>query len=389
MTSKARRIATASALLVLGLPAAAHAGTASVVDGRLVLDAAGDYIEGEVFHSGSEATLYDYTGILTLGDGCEEAAPDPLAALSDEPGGQYTCSGVTAGVELAGGAQGDYLYAEATAPITLRGAGGDDYLTVYGAPARLEGADGDDYLRGGAQADVLDAGPGRDLLSTGGGDDSLSGGDGRDTLQADTDKAVTVALAGIGVEVVLTGYKDDVVTGDERFNEITTADGKDTVDPGGGSDLVDAGADDDTINARDGAVDDIVCGEGADRVVADPDDFAGADCETVERAALPVAAAPGPPATTLQLQARWRRNRLLVSGRVLPASGCEGGGITVSVAGLGKRVRKVGTTLRRDCTFAVRIRGKGRRARVSASFAGTPSLSPAAAAPVSAARRSR
>ena len=119
-------------------------------------------------------------------------------------------------------------------------------VTVYG------GADQDEVI-GGPLADVIDGGAGWDRLTGGAGDDTLTGREGED------------ALAG--------GTGNDVLVGSEE------------------SDSFDGGPGDDDIRSRDGVPETVTCGEGNDRVSADPADVAALDCESVERA-LP---GSGPP----------------------------------------------------------------------------------------------
>jgi hypothetical protein len=57
-------------------------------------------------------------------------------------------------------------------------------------------------------------------------------------------------------------------------------------------DTILAGAGSDTVLAADGDTDRITCGDGNDRVVADPADIVGPDCEAVTRSAP--AASPAP-----------------------------------------------------------------------------------------------
>jgi Ca2+-binding RTX toxin-like protein len=432
MEFTARRLATACAALVLALPASAQAASIAVDGGQLKIDGASGYLDLDVLQDGSDFTVYDYSGDVTAGSGCAAAAPDPVAIVTGGgDGDQYTCTGDVAGVTVEGGAQGDYVYLGASVPAVMHGNAGDDYLSASGAAERLDGGDGDDNLRAGDQSDtlvggdgdddlqadpssfddtgaspsgapdVLDGGAGRDFLNGGAGADTVTGGDGRDAVVYFGGGPVTVSLAApapggdaiTGVEVVMTDTKDDVVTGDARFNELYTSEGNDTADGGAGSDLIDTGDGDDTVLARDGAVDDISCGKGNDKVTADPDDFVDADCEAVERAAAPVTAAPSLPIPALQLAARVKHRRLAITGRVVPpagsdASACAGGGVTIAIAGLGKRVKHVGTALRADCTFSVKVKAgkRARRARVSASFAGTPRLGAASSAPMKARR---
>ena len=124
---------------------------------------------------------------------------------------------------------------------------GDDQANEFaapevGPPGTLVGNGGDDVLiAGDAHGDTVDGGAGADLVEGGFGDDRLAGGPGRDTVNGDRKS---------------------------RCNEYSC-------------DLFVAG--NDTIEVRDGEVDSVTCGTGADRVVADQDDVVAADCETVDR----------------------------------------------------------------------------------------------------------
>jgi hypothetical protein len=60
-----------------------------------------------------------------------------------------------------------------------------------------------------------------------------------------------------------------------------------TVNPGPGVDSVTTGGAADTTNARDGAIDTISCGAGADTAIVDANDAVSSDCETVQ---IPAAA---------------------------------------------------------------------------------------------------
>jgi len=115
-------------------------------------------------------------------------------------------------------------------PDVIRGTGDDDVLRGAGGADRLLGFGDDDRLYGGPGADVLTGGDDDDRLYGGAGADRLIGGD-----------------------------DDDLVVG------------------GAGPDL---------ILARDGERDDVRCGAGRDRVVADQlDRLTG--CETVDRRTVP------------------------------------------------------------------------------------------------------
>lgn len=130
---------------------------------------------------------------------------------------------------------------------SFTGDAGDNEFAApqVGRAGTLLGLAGNDTLiAGDAHGDVVDGGAGDDLVEGGFGDDKLTGGPGRDTIAGDRKS---------------------------RCNEYSC-------------DLFVAG--NDTIDVRDGEVDSVSCGTGADRVIADTVDTIAADCETVERAAV-------------------------------------------------------------------------------------------------------
>lgn len=110
---------------------------------------------------------------------------------------------------------------------------------------RLAGSSSGDALYGGSGADVLLGGAGSDLIWGYGGNDRIAGGSGPDAIDA--------------------GAGNDIVYG------------------GPGSDYILGGSGNDVIYARDGARDQIICGTGRDRVVADRVDRVAHDCERVTR----------------------------------------------------------------------------------------------------------
>jgi Ca2+-binding RTX toxin-like protein len=126
-------------------------------------------------------------------------------------------------VEVAIGGPGDDLLTGSDGPNSLIGGSGDD---------TIDGAAGDDTLNAGYGDDNLDGGPGADVLQAGSGDDSLSGEDGPDQLVGDV--------------------------------------GVDSFDGGDGNDA---------IASRDGAREDVACGDGSDAADADAFDNVDDDCE--------------------------------------------------------------------------------------------------------------
>lgn len=112
-------------------------------------------------------------------------------------------------------------------------------------------------LVGTAKANYLPGGGGDDVLLGLGGPDTLMGGAGDDRLDGGT--------------------------------------GNDYLDGGKGRDRLAGGGGSDTIVAADGAIDQISCGAGNDRVLADPTDVISPDCEVVS---FPAQKEPETPGTT-------------------------------------------------------------------------------------------
>jgi len=204
--------------------------------------------------------------------------------------------------------------------------GNDGPNALKGENADLDGRGGDDVLTGGdtTRQERIDGGAGNDTLVGGFGPDLLIGGEGVDSFSGDRTQSNVIA------------------TGDDR------------------------------IEARDGNVEQIGCGVGADVVIADAGDVAASDCESVDRAAAPGGTTPGgttpggtnpgatggatrPLAGTLTTRFRrvtggWRITRLDISA--IPA------GATVEV-----RCRGRGCPLTRRT-----LRPSGGRASATASF---------------------
>src|SRR4051794_11262729 len=106
----------------------------------------------------------------------------------------------------------------------------------------------------------------------------------------------SVALSEIGGALCSVGepWKFRCPTSSVASADVYLGDGADTLDAtnssiamtvytGPGSKTITTGSGTDTINARNGSVDQITCGDGADSVAADNDDSVGADCEQVTR----------------------------------------------------------------------------------------------------------
>jgi hypothetical protein len=169
---------------------------------------------------------------IVAGEGCFQESP---SLVNCGQGGV----GLTATVVLGGG---DDTYDDRVArtdwPVADVDAGdGDDIVTGSYGNDLLRGGAGDDTLRGIAGNDQLDGGAGDDTIHGGADDDTVIGGPGRDAINGDGDYSGTTL---------------------------------------GGND---------TIRARDGELDQVTCGWGADVAELDTSDLADVDCEAVDRAA--------------------------------------------------------------------------------------------------------
>lgn len=172
---------------------------------------------------------------------------------------------------------------------TLVGDDGPNELIApeTGRAGVLRGLGGNDVIvAGDSHGDVIDGGAGDDDIQGGFGDDTIVGGPGRDTIHGDRKS---------------------------RCNELHC-------------DL--AGFGNDTIDVRDGEIDSVTCGPGADRVIADANDVIAADCEIVERAAAP---STGPEGKTGEPRAKAdakvkgaKLAKALKSGLTVTVSGVTG-----------------------------------------------------------------
>ena len=195
---------------------------------------------------------------------------------------------------LDGGSGDDTLFTATNSGGTpvLRGGAGDDQITLHEAGAgQAAGGDGDDrILYDGIPADPatvrLDGGAGNDVYAFGPVvlPTALQPGPGIDTLDQST------ALFGLNfnfadcpgcVEVVVGTAQADTITGDRNAQAIFGGAGDDQLDGGGGSDVISGDDGADTIGARDGSIDVVRCGDGADTVSADRRDLVSRTCETV------------------------------------------------------------------------------------------------------------
>ena len=218
--------------LLLVLPAAASATTTATRVGNAITITGDDGPNVVSVDSNGNFIMYkDPTGPnIVAGDGCFQ---ENSSLINCGQGGV----GLTATVVLGGG---DDTYDDRVArtdwPVADLDAG-DGNDTVNGSYGNdlLRGGAGNDTLRGIAGNDQIDGGPGDDTIHGGADDDTIFGGPGRDSIYGDGDYSGTTL---------------------------------------GGND---------TIKARDGEVDQVTCGWGADSAELDTGDLEDVDCETVDR----------------------------------------------------------------------------------------------------------
>lgn len=356
---------------------------------------------------------------VELGDGDDEQYVSlgvrvPITVLggagNDDIGTQETAG------TLDGGPGNDRVIGD-DGDDTLIGGDGNDTIEGKVGSDRVDGGAGDDHISGdgseGQWSDVIDGGSGTDTIDLdwtdrtydyvqphirltlgGGADDGRPGerDDVRNVEQLDLYLSADVTgtdageklmfhqttrgmrIDGLGGDDTLQGGEGpDVVRGGAGDDTVDGSFGDDDIDPGPGRDTVfgdlksgdcgpywcknDYGSD--TIQARDGEVDSITCGAGADRAVVDANDVVAPDCETVERGAAPPPPRPDDP------RGRDPRARAGVSLTAVRARlrAALARGLVVRVAGLRPRARVALTARAGRRTVA--------RGRASASAAGT------------------
>lgn len=285
--------------------------------------------------------------------------PDTVATVTAGSGSDQIYGG--SGADNLNGGSGNDEIRGGDGNDTIEGGDGNDRLEGDGGNDVVRGGGGDDRLKGGDGNDVQDGGDGNDILGqddTHSGADDLRGGSGSDELWfASHAPGITVTLdeqandgvpgegdnvhadfekyalspgddtfVGSAARDVVDGLNgNDVLHGAGGDDELVTTSGNDQLFGEGGDDLLIAGGGNDTLDggpgrdsffgdyrecsayscpagadrilARDGEVDTVSCGAGADIAQLDDVDVVSGDgfqtCESIDRAA---ARTNGPPA---------------------------------------------------------------------------------------------
>lgn len=175
---------------------------------------------------------------------------------------------------------------------------------IAGDIEELTGGSGDDLLVGNAKSNRLVTGAGSDLAIGRGGGDGLTG-----------DESSTPDDPG---DRLIAGAGPDVITGGP---------GPDRIAAGPGWDSVSGGAGEDRVDLRDGARDDVECGDGADALILDGFDFftsLAGRCEDVRRDAPAGAVFNNPSSESLETRYGSRTAGAILGCPGDAPSPCEG-----------------------------------------------------------------
>lgn len=307
------RLTFATFSAALALAPAAHAATATTVNGELRYTAvAGEANDVRLTRvSGNTFRVTEAGTTITAGAGCTQENPN-----------QVTCVTSRRPV-LRLGDLNDRAVTATSRGVILRGEDGDDFLRGGSGGDRLEGGNGNDQLFGLSRGDALRGGSGNDSLQGGTGGDSELGGSGDDLIHqgptangADTldgqdgfdtldygarTNSLRIDVNGLrddgevhanerdsvsaGFDRVIAGSASDAIGGREATEELYGNGGGDVIEGRRGDDRIDGGPGIDQVRARDLSADTIVCGSELDSVAADERDTVAADCERVRRVA--------------------------------------------------------------------------------------------------------
>jgi Ca2+-binding RTX toxin-like protein len=214
---------------------------------------------------------------------------------------------------------------------------GEGNDTITGVE-NVTGGEFDDTLIGDAGTNELFGERGDDTLEGGGGDDHLRGGLGTDTVgYANASSGVTVNLS----TKTATGEGTDTI---EELENVTGSSFGDTLTGNGSFNRIKALGGNDLVNVRDNGGDEVSCGSGVDKAIADRHkvDTIQADCEEVDATPEPGSGGSGGGSSggLLLVASVAHRQRLAAKGAVLVKVSCPRVACTV-VAGASSRRPKM------------------------------------------------
>ncbi|MDQ2621787.1 MAG: hypothetical protein M3Y45_01980 [Actinomycetota bacterium] len=260
---------------------------------------------------------------VSLNDVADDGASCPGAGCENDD--------IGSDIERVSGTRGPDSLTGSAGPESISGDDGDDVINGLDGPDDLSGGVGNDTVSGGGGNDELNGGSGADALEGGAGDDvvrpdftdqstdTVGGGPGFDMTETDLYfEPVRISLNGLAddgirnpdvtsppdnvkgdIEGLFGSDGADLLTGNGSENlliggggadrllgrggpdEIQGGRGADVLDGGRGPDLLVGGSGPDRFKSRDSRRDELRCGAGVDRVVADRKDRRGPDCDRV------------------------------------------------------------------------------------------------------------
>lgn len=198
------------ALLALA-PAAAHASTASK-EGATITVVGGPESSDISFPGGGEYYVRDLGGI-TAGAGCEQREPTLVSC-------GFPSAGPLDAVNADLGAGDDKYILVGSYAQVVNGGPGNDSIDTGAMRDVVHGDDGDDYVSGGPDADRIFGDAGNDEVRGHNDGDDVDGGAGRDVLIGDGGDATKegsdrIATRDGEVDQVSCGFGADVVTADD------------------------------------------------------------------------------------------------------------------------------------------------------------------------------
>jgi Ca2+-binding RTX toxin-like protein len=255
-----------------------------------------------------------------------------------------------------------------TLPMSVDGGPGDDSLATGDGADLLNGGDGNDTLNGNGGGDRIVGDRGADTMNGGAGDDTLvwNNGDGSDVMNGDdgvdrietnlsaADDTATIKLENGRVRFdrlnpgpfnlsigTAEAFELNTLGGNDTFTAeadvwlpliVDGGAGNDTLQGGKGNDALDGGDGDDKLLIRDGEIDFVRGGPGADTAVADQIgvDAVAPDVEQIDWLPSPTTnpnTNPGPSAATAAIRSSARVVKGAANLRIsCPAasSGCTG-----------------------------------------------------------------